>query len=107
MYLDWHREVNGVYGICKGPTATGTEGRGGRAYDIHPGDASDSIVPYRVGPDATTIAARMPPLARSVVHTEGYDLLVDWIDNVVDDSYEDADACSGGGFFAYRAAYGK
>ena len=41
------------------------------------------------------------------MHTEGYDLLVDWIDNVVDDSYEDADACSGGGFFAYRAAYGK
>lgn len=102
MYVDWARPVNGVYGICKGPTATGTEGRGGRSVDIHPGDASDSIIPYRLGPDATTVAARMPPLARSVVHTEGYDLLVDWIDNVVDESYEDADACGGGGFLAYR-----
>ncbi|PWN55935.1 parallel beta-helix domain-containing protein [Abyssibacter profundi] len=102
FYVDWARPVDGVYGICKGPTATGTEGRGGRSVDIHPGDASDSIVPYRIGPEADTIAARMPPIARSVVHDEAHALLVDWIDNVVDDSYPNADACSSGGAFPLR-----
>lgn len=96
FYVDWARPVDGVYGICKGPTATGTEGRGGRSVDIHPADASDSIVAYRIGPEANTIAARMPPLARSVVHDEAHQLLTDWINNVVDDTYENADACDNG-----------
>ncbi|WP_348673167.1 parallel beta-helix domain-containing protein [uncultured Abyssibacter sp.] len=102
FYVDWARPVDGVYGICKGPTATGTEGRGGRSVDIHPGDAADSIVPYRIGPEADTIAARMPPIARSVVHDEAHALLVEWIDTVIDDSYANADACGGGGLFASR-----
>lgn len=97
MYVDVARAVNGVYGICKGPTATGTEGRGGRSVDIHPARADDSILVYRMGPEATTVAARMPPLARSVVHDEAVALMTQWIDSVVDDSYEDADACVGGG----------
>lgn len=97
MYVDVVRPVNGVYGICKGPTATGTEGRGGRSVDIHPGQADDSILVYRMGPEAQTVQARMPPIARSVVHDEAVALITRWINDVVDDSYEDADACSGGG----------
>ena len=96
-YLDVFRAVNATYGICKGPTASGTEGRGGREHDIVPGSAEDSILPYRIGPEATTLAARMPPLARSTVHTEAFDLITQWINNVVDENYEDAENCVGGG----------
>ncbi len=93
FYMDVFRAVNDTYGICKGPTASGSEGRGGHEYDIVPQSAADSILPYRLGPDATTLAAMMPPLARSVVHTEAWELINEWIDNVVDDSYDNADAC--------------
>jgi uncharacterized repeat protein (TIGR03806 family) len=82
-YLDALRPVDLSYGICKRPTATGSEGRGGRSYDIHPGNVADSVMAFRTGPEATTPAARMPPLARSVVHVEGHDLLQQWIGNVV------------------------
>ena len=57
-------------------------------------------MPYRIGPEADTIAARMPPIARSVVHAEAHALLTQWIDTVVDDSYANADACDSGGAFA-------
>jgi parallel beta-helix repeat protein len=102
FYVDVFRAVDGTYGICKKPTASGSEGRGTRTYDIHPGLASDSIVPYRMGPEAVELAAKMPPLARSVVHEEGVALMNQWIDQVIDESYENADACqegntSGGG----------
>lgn len=97
FYMDVFRPVNDTYGICKGPTAAGTEGRGGREYDIVPGDADASILPFRLGPEANTLAARMPPLARSAVHQEAFDLVHDWIDNVVDSNYDNADACGGGG----------
>jgi uncharacterized repeat protein (TIGR03806 family) len=95
MYVDVFRAVNATYGICKGPTASGTEGRGGRQFDIVPGSADDSILIYRIGPEATTPAAKMPPLARSVVHDEGVEVVSQWINEVVDSSYEDADRCGG------------
>ncbi len=82
-YLDSLRPVDLSYGICKRPTATGTEGRGGRTYDIHPGNVGDSVLAFRTGPEATIPAARMPPIARSVVHVEGHDLLQQWIGSVV------------------------
>ena len=83
FYLDSLRPVDLSYGICKRPTATGTEGRGGRTYDIHPANVADSVLAFRTGPEATLPAARMPPLARSVVHVEGHDLLEQWIGGVV------------------------
>lgn len=82
-YLDSLRPVDLSYGICKRPTATGTEGRGGRTFDIHPGNVANSVLAFRTGPEATLPAARMPPLARSVVHVEGHDLLEQWIGSVV------------------------
>ena len=97
FYLDVFRPVNDTYGICKGPTAAGTEGRGGREFDIVPGDAAASILPYRLGPEATSLAARMPPLARSAVHQGAFDLISLWIDTVVDETYPNADACNSGG----------
>ncbi|WP_028007125.1 parallel beta-helix domain-containing protein [Solimonas flava] len=83
FYLDSLRKVDISYGICKRPTATGQEGNGGRSYDIHPANVADSIVEYRIGPNATTPAARMPPLARSVVDEEGHALIAQWIQNVI------------------------
>lgn len=83
FYLDSLRPVDISYGICKRPTATGQEGNGGRTYDIHPGNVSDSILAFRIGPNATVPAARMPPIARSVVDTEGSALIEQWIGSVV------------------------
>ncbi|TXH03881.1 MAG: hypothetical protein E6R07_10755 [Nevskiaceae bacterium] len=96
FYLDSLRPVDLSYGICKRPTATGSEGRGGRTYDIHPANVGDSVLAFRTGPEATTPAARMPPLARSVVHTEGHDLLQQWISSVVkvdENKYPGSSAC--------------
>jgi len=85
LYLDSLRKVDSTYGICKSPTATGREGtdNGTRHHDINPGNLADSILPFRIGPTATTPAARMPPLARSVVDEEGYALVNQWIRDVV------------------------
>ena len=87
FYLDSFRTVDASYGICKTTTATGTEGRGGHIYDIVPKSAPDSIVVFRTGPTATTPSARMPPIARSVYHDEGNELLTTWINTVVDKNY--------------------
>ena len=83
FYLDSMRPVDSTYGVCKNPTATGQEGNGGRAVDFHPGSAVDSIVDHRIGPTATTPAARMPPLARSVIDSEAHALVKQWIDTVL------------------------
>lgn len=83
FYVDAFRPVDTTYGICKRPTATGQEGSGGRVYDIHPGRADNSIVAFRTSAEATLPAARMPPLARSVVDTEGHALIEQWINDVV------------------------
>jgi hypothetical protein len=88
------RPVDVNYGICKSPTATGAEGSGGRAVDIHPGDAAKSILEYRISADATTPAARMPPIARSVVDVAGHALVEQWIDDVVTEEYEDGGCAS-------------
>ena len=96
FYLDVFRPVDSTYGICKGPTATGSEGSGGRKVDIFPTDASRSILEYRIGHQATTAAARMPPIARSVVDEEALALIQNWIDNVLvqDNSrYPNSEGC--------------
>lgn len=98
-YLDVFRQVDTSYGICKGPTAAGTEGSGGRSVDVKPMDANGSILAYRIGPEADTPAARMPPISRSVVHEEAHTLVRNWINNVVvadDDRYPGSESCAGG-----------
>ena len=96
FYLDAFRKVDTSYGVCKRPTATGQEGSGGRTYDIHPGEAADSIIAYRISSEATLPAARMPPLARSVADAEGHALITQWINNVVKvdtNKYPGSDNC--------------
>ena len=55
------------------------------------------ILPYRLGPEATSIAARMPPIARRTVHGAAFDLVTLWINEVVNDSYANAEAGNGSG----------
>jgi uncharacterized repeat protein (TIGR03806 family) len=97
-YLDHLRVMDLSYGICKSPTATGFEGSGGRTIDVFPGDPSRSILEFRISEAATTAAARMPPLARSVVDVEGHALIESWIRDVVipDESrYPGSTSCAG------------
>ena len=82
-YLNASGPVDLAHGICKRPTATGSEGSNGRPVDIFPGDPLRSIMEFRISDAATTPAARMPPLARSVVHEEGHALIEQWIRDVI------------------------
>lgn len=83
LYLNASGPVGLAHGICKHPTATGQEGSNGRPVDIWPGDPAKSILEFRIGPTATSAAAKMPPLARSVVHDEGHALIEQWIRDVI------------------------
>ena len=99
LYLNAGSEfkVDQAHGICKRPTATGSEGSGGHSFDIIPGNSAGSIIPFRIGVAATSPAARMPPLARSVVHSEGYDLIEQWISDVIvgdNVKYPNSESCA-------------
>lgn len=96
-YLDHFRAVDAGYGICKKPTATGG-GSCGRQHIVVPGQADSSIVECRLA-SANDPQRRMPPIARSVAHTEGVALLRQWINQVVDSDYSNGDACSNGSIF--------
>ncbi|HXH20051.1 MAG TPA: SO2930 family diheme c-type cytochrome [Chitinophagales bacterium] len=63
-------------GICKPPVAAGT-GSGGLKYNIVPGKPDVSIMIYRMNSAEPDVA--MPELARSVIHSEGVQLIRDWI----------------------------
>lgn len=64
------------FGVFKAPVAAG-KGSGGRDYDIVPGKPDDSIIMFRI--ETEEPAARMPSLARNLVHEEGVQLIHDWI----------------------------
>lgn len=96
-YLDHYRKIDAGYGICKKPTATGG-GSCGRQHVVVPGDPGRSIVSCRVE-DASDPQRKMPPIAKSVSHTEAVELLNYWIGQVVDSGYDNADACGGSGIF--------
>lgn len=64
------------YGVYKTPVAAG-RGSGGRSYGIVPGKPDESILIYRmlsIDPDAM-----MPELGKRLVHTEGVELVKEWI----------------------------
>ncbi|WP_281502357.1 parallel beta-helix domain-containing protein [Alcanivorax sp. S6407] len=90
-YLDHFRDVDASYGVCKKPTATGG-GSCGRQHVLVPGSADSSIVSCRVAAENDP-QRMMPPIARSVAHTEASALLDQWINTVVDSSYTNAGAC--------------
>ncbi len=95
LFLDSYRKIDAHYGICKRPVAAG-KGSGGRRYDIIPGDADGSILPYRLA--STEAGVRMPPIARTVAQGEVINLVASWINDVLptDDTY-DYESCTGNG----------
>jgi len=70
-------------GFCKTPVAAGI-GTGGRLHDIVPGNPDASILIYRYA--STTPGVSMPELGRGQVHTEGLQLLRDWIASLPPDN---------------------
>jgi uncharacterized repeat protein (TIGR03806 family) len=76
LYLNRENTSIDHLGVCKAPVAAG-KGTGGRMYDIIPGSPDKSIMIYRVS--STDPGIKMPELGRSMVHTEGVELLTKWI----------------------------
>ena len=66
-------------GLCKVPIAAGPAA-GGRLYDIEPGNADNSIMIFRM--NSVEAAIKMPELSKSLVHTEGVDLVSQWINTL-------------------------
>lgn len=79
LHLNIEAPIDTYYGVCKTPVAVG-RGSGGRSYDIYPGRPDESIVTFRMQHTDPDIA--MPELGRSVVHSEGVRLVIDWISNM-------------------------
>lgn len=70
-------------GICKIPSAAGSEAQGGRAYDVVPGSPDNSVLIFRVESSYTDwdhANRRMPPRGRSIPHDEGAALLRRWVE---------------------------
>ena len=76
LLLEYYRPFGFEVGECKPPIAAGG-GSGGLDFDIVPGDASASIIDYRM--DSNEPAVRMPEIGRSIIHTEGVELIREWI----------------------------
>ncbi len=66
-------------GINKSPVAAG-KGSGDRMVDIMPGNATASILWYRMQTHAP--GERMPELGRTSIHEEGVALIKEWIDHM-------------------------
>lgn len=79
LYLEFWREVDTSYGICKTPVAAGS-GSGGLNYAIVPGGADNSITTYRM--DSNEPDVRMPEIGRSLIHDEGVALVREWINSM-------------------------
>ena len=76
MFLEYFRPFGYDTGECKEPVAAGGGG-GGLDYDIVPGNAAASITTFRMNSNETE--ERMPEIGRSMVHTEGVELIEQWI----------------------------
>ena len=76
LYLDYENQDKEHLGFCKTPVSAG-RGTGDFLVDILPGDPAHSIMPFRM--ESTDAGIKMPELGRTMVHTEGVDLISKWI----------------------------
>ncbi len=76
LFLEYFRPFGTEVGLCKPPVAAGG-GAGDLDYDIVPGNSDESIMTFRM--DSNETAVRMPEIGRSIIHTEGVQLIADWI----------------------------
>ena len=79
LLLDYQDHSLRDLGACKPPIAAG-RGSGGHLYSIVPGQATASIMTYRMA--TTDPGTMMPELGRSLVHREGVSLVTDWINSI-------------------------
>jgi len=76
LLLDYNEPFGLAFGECKPPVAAG-DGAGDLSYDIVPGDAASSILAFRMNSNEPDV--RMPEIGRSIIHSEGVQLIADWI----------------------------
>lgn len=76
LFLDYHEQDAGKLGLYKAPVAAG-RGSGGFSWDIEPGHPERSILLFRMDSDDPGIM--MPELGRKLIHTEGVELIREWI----------------------------
>ncbi len=76
LILDGSSTMPVNIGVCKEPVAAGG-GAGDRLYAIVPGAPEQSIFIYRM--ESTAPDEMMPELGRSLVHSEGVELIRQWI----------------------------
>nr|WP_121269165.1 SO2930 family diheme c-type cytochrome [Pedobacter schmidteae] len=79
LFLEYEQHNPNHLGIRKAPVSAGG-GAGGLDYDIIPGDATHSILAYRM--NSTEPGTAMPELARTLPHKEGIQLIRDWINSM-------------------------
>lgn len=79
LFLEYEQTNPNHLGIRKAPVSAGG-GAGGLDYDIIPGDATHSILAYRMA--STEPGTAMPELARTLPHKEGIKLIREWINNL-------------------------
>jgi uncharacterized repeat protein (TIGR03806 family) len=76
LNLSIHETEPIAYGILKTPVAAG-RGSGNKKYDIVRGKPDESIIVYRM--ESTDPGIMMPEVGRKTTHTEGVELIKEWI----------------------------
>jgi uncharacterized repeat protein (TIGR03806 family) len=79
LFLEYDRPFGTDVGECKTPVASGP-GTGDLEYVIVPGKAAESIMDFRMDSDDGEV--QMPEIGRSIIHTEGVQLIRDWINGM-------------------------
>ena len=76
LFLDWKTTDSTAYGFYKTPVAAG-RGSGNLKFDILPQKPAESILLYRMA--SIDPGEMMPEVGRKLVHTEGVELIREWI----------------------------
>ncbi|MGK0363692.1 MAG: putative repeat protein (TIGR03806 family) [Saprospiraceae bacterium] len=76
MFLHSTETDPAALGVNKSPIAAG-RGSGGKKYGIAPGAPDESILLHRM--NSTDPGVRMPEIGRQLIHTEGIELIEEWI----------------------------
>ena len=79
LYLIASNENNDELGIMKAPVAAG-HGSGNLKYDIVPGNPNQYIMVHRM--NSTEASVMMPELGRRMIHSEGVELIREWIQSL-------------------------